>query len=143
MNVIARMERAFREHAERRALWAADGACSYRELGAIVGGIARRIAASGAVAGAPARIGVLTGDDVRTYASILAILASGSAYVPLNRKNPAERNRLIAERAELDLVLATRPGPEIEALARALPSAEVVYTEGLPGHGGFAWIERE
>ncbi len=86
---------------------------------------------------------MLTGDDVRTYASILAILASGSAYVPLNRKNPPDRNRLIAERAEIDLVLATRPGPEMESLARALPSADVVYTEGLPSYGSFSWIERE
>ena len=59
MNVIASMERAFREHPERRALWAADGACSYRELGA--SSAASRRSSGRAV---PARIGVLTGDDV-------------------------------------------------------------------------------
>jgi amino acid adenylation domain-containing protein len=79
---------------------------------------------------------------VRTYASILAILASGSAYVPLNRKNPADRNKLIAERAELDLVLATRAGPEIEALRAVLPRVEVIYTETLPSSGGLAWSDR-
>ena len=129
LNVITRIERAFREHAERLALSAADGDLSYRELERIVVGITERIGARGT---RPPRIGVLTGDDMHTYASLLAIMAVGAAYVPLNRKNPVERNQRVIESAALDLVLAARPGPEIEALETAMPSCfEVLYTEGL------------
>ena len=120
MDLLASIARAFREYPDRPALVAADGACTYRALEGIVGGIAAELRAR-RVGG---RIGILTGDDLGTYASILAVLAVGAAYVPLNRKNPPARNSLIVGQAELDLVLASRPSKALEDLQRAAGSAD-------------------
>ena len=51
-------------------------------------------------------IGVVTGDDVYTYASILAILSVGAGYVPINHKNPKERNATIIEEAGLKTIIS-------------------------------------
>ncbi len=56
------------------------------------------------------RIGVVTGDDFHTYAAILAILANGSAYVPLNRKNPVARNLIVVGEADLAAIVSTSGG---------------------------------
>jgi acyl-coenzyme A synthetase/AMP-(fatty) acid ligase len=37
-------------------------------------------------------IGIVTNDDLETYAAIIAIWLEGKAYVPLNPANPKERN---------------------------------------------------
>jgi amino acid adenylation domain-containing protein len=135
MNLIESIARAGRDHAGRVALTAVDGSCTYSELHGRVAGIAHEIRRHGA----GARIGVLTGDDIGTYASILAALATGAAYVPLNRKNPAARNRLVVERAELELVLATQPSRELTELTRAPSSVEVIYTNSIAPSDGLRW----
>jgi D-alanine--poly(phosphoribitol) ligase subunit 1 len=117
MELLGSIARSFRDHRARPAIAAADATATYGELEELAGGIAGRMGKPGA----GRRIGVLTGDDLGTYASILAVLASGAAYVPLNRKNPPERNRAIVEQAELDLVLCSRPAEELERLQAVLP----------------------
>lgn len=42
-------------------------------------------------------VGLYTFDDIRTYASILALWYSGKAYVPLNPMQPIERHKEIME----------------------------------------------
>lgn len=54
------------------------------------------------------RIGVVTGNDVDTYASVLAILSLGAAFVPLDARNPKPRNLAIVEDACLPVVLSSR-----------------------------------
>ncbi len=53
-------------------------------------------------------IGVLTGDDVYTYASILAILSTGAAYVPISKNNPQDRNATIINDANVNVILASK-----------------------------------
>ncbi len=50
-------------------------------------------------------IGILEGDNIETYASILAVLFSGNTYVILNPHNPNSRNRTIVESTDIQLVL--------------------------------------
>lgn len=50
-------------------------------------------------------IGVITNDDLDTYSALLAILFSGKAFVPINPKNPAERNKSIIEQAGISIIL--------------------------------------
>jgi D-alanine--poly(phosphoribitol) ligase subunit 1 len=60
------------------------------------------------------------------------VLASGAAYVPLNRKNPAARNAMMVAQAELDLVLASRPSKPLEELQNAVSRPiDVLYAEGV------------
>lgn len=50
-------------------------------------------------------IGILEGDNIETYASLLAILFSGNTYVILNPHNPNSRNRTIVESTDIQLIL--------------------------------------
>jgi amino acid adenylation domain-containing protein len=56
------------------------------------------------------RIAVYCNDDVYTYASILAVNMYGAAYIPLNKKYPAERNRSILQESRAELILSSAPG---------------------------------
>jgi len=54
-------------------------------------------------------IGIITNNDIETYASILATWFSGKAYVPINPKNPPSRNQNIIGQLEINNVLTSRP----------------------------------
>lgn len=50
-------------------------------------------------------IGLVTNDDLETYASIIALWLEGKAYVPLNPSFPLSRNKEIIDTAEIDYIL--------------------------------------
>jgi amino acid adenylation domain-containing protein len=52
-------------------------------------------------------IGLVTNDDIETYASIFAIWSEGFAYVPLHPNQPIERNLEIISQAEIDLIISS------------------------------------
>ena len=62
------------------------------------------------------RIGLYCNDDVTTYASIIAIGLYGAAYVPLNNKFPAARNKNIAEQCELKLILSSEDNENLKEI---------------------------
>src|SRR5690606_37886075 len=99
--------RSIVEHAERPAICAKGETLTYGELGARVAGIRLRLQQIG-LERSP-RIGVVTGDDVSTYAAIVALMLNGTGYVPLNRKSPLARNLDIVRDAELSAIVAARP----------------------------------
>ncbi|KNB52382.1 amino acid adenylation domain-containing protein [Streptomyces caatingaensis] len=92
-----------RRHPGRPALELGGRVWTYAELDETV---RRWSAALLAAADRPWRIGVLGHRSLVTYAGFLAGLGAGATVVPLNRKYPVARNLDIAERAELDAVLA-------------------------------------
>ncbi|WP_329562995.1 AMP-binding protein [Streptomyces uncialis] len=99
------------EFGDRPALEVGEERLTYRELR----GLAERIAADLVTAhrGTPARVGLLAGRDVLTYAGYLAVQRLGATVVPLSPFAPAVRNAVIVRAAGLDLVLAgpTPAGP--------------------------------
>lgn len=54
---------------------------------------------------ATGRIGLVTNDDIETYASIYAVWLEGLAYVPLHHHQPRERSLEVISQAEVDVVL--------------------------------------
>lgn len=62
---------------------------SYNELSVIVAGVQGQLRNSGINTGT---IGLVTNDDIHTYATILACWLSGISYVPISPKNPIDRN---------------------------------------------------
>lgn len=114
--LIGAISLSFQRFADRPALWTDSTTYTYRELEAIACGIREKIDHAGCSGGG--RIGILTGDDVYTYASLLAIWSAGCAYVPLNAHNPAERNARIIKQAEIDLLLVSKTR---EVWANVLP----------------------
>jgi D-alanine--poly(phosphoribitol) ligase subunit 1 len=76
-------------------------------------------------------IAVVDNSDLETYASIIAILFSGHAYLPINPKNPIDRNVSILKQTDVDLVLSSKEGPAQEELAVALPHLRISKTSLL------------
>ncbi|MEV5764090.1 non-ribosomal peptide synthetase [Micromonospora sp. NPDC052213] len=76
---------------QRTAVLADDATVTYRELGAAVAATAVALADPSDVAAPPAPVGVLCRHGVATVTGILAVLASGSAYVPLDTVFPPVR----------------------------------------------------
>lgn len=93
----------FRRMAERRsgelAIVARGQQYSYRGFASIAESVRRVLEASKLVGAC--RVGVLTSDGILPYAALLAILANGSTYVPINPKNPVSRNRAIIRDASI------------------------------------------
>lgn len=101
-NIIEGIWRSAQLHGDREAIVAPDGRYTYRELAHLVRGIQASLEARGPV---PDRVGVLTGDSVYCYAAILAVLASGSAYVPISASYPERRMLEVIERAGVAVVI--------------------------------------
>jgi non-ribosomal peptide synthetase-like protein len=82
------------EHPDASALEDARGALSYRELMARVVEVAARLTIAGVKRGD--RVGVrLASGSRELYVSILAVLAAGAAYVPVDADDPEERAELV------------------------------------------------
>ncbi|NER16881.1 AMP-binding protein [Spongiivirga citrea] len=54
-------------------------------------------------------IGLVTHDDLESYAAILALWFEAKAYVPVNPKNPAERNLQVFRQTDTSFVLDSKP----------------------------------
>lgn len=52
-------------------------------------------------------VGVLTHNDIETYAILFALIFSGYGFVPLNPKNPVERNNSIVGQADIKHIFSS------------------------------------
>jgi amino acid adenylation domain-containing protein len=90
---------------DKAALWVRGRSYSYGELQEVSAGIRDLLCERQIPEGS--RIGVVTGDDLHTYASLLAILSLNCAYVPININNPPQRNERIISTAGLAAILSS------------------------------------
>lgn len=124
------LERTAGQFSERPALATGEGEYSYSELYDSVGAIRSVLIAP--TTDADPLIGVMTGDDIGTYASILAILASGAGYVPISRTYPASRISQILDQAGIRRVLTSGPQPALaEAVESSRIAVEILDVKGL------------
>ncbi|WP_338675172.1 amino acid adenylation domain-containing protein [Streptomyces sp. SCSIO 30461] len=80
-----------------------------------------------AAGGRPRRVGVFAHRSEASYLGVAAALCAGAAFVPLNRKFPAERTRSMLERADVDaLIVDAASVPGLADLLRDLPRKPVV-----------------
>ena len=112
LSVIERIKLSADQYPDRPALYVNETFYSYRELLAYASAIKIHLDNQGAVN--EKIIGVLTNDDIFTCASIIAIIACGAAYLPINKKNPCDRNVSIISQADLNVVLASSFHPPLE-----------------------------
>jgi amino acid adenylation domain-containing protein len=110
---------------DRTALSLGRRAYSYAEAATT----ARRWAALlvEAAGGRPARVGVFAHRSEASYLGVAAALCAGAAFVPLNRRFPAERTRSMLERADVDAIVVDAASlPGLADLLRGLPRKPVV-----------------
>src|ERR1700732_1256541 len=74
------------------ALVVADRSYTYGDLNPLCSAVCALLKANNVTRGD--RVGILTEDNIYTYASVLGIWSCGACYVPLNPENPVEHNRL-------------------------------------------------
>lgn len=88
--VVQRFITSVTRYPTRPALWAKGQLYSYDEISRMSESIRQRL---DQIDGCGAScVGLMTADGAETYAAMMAILANGSTYVPINSKNPAARN---------------------------------------------------
>jgi amino acid adenylation domain-containing protein len=61
-------------------------------------------------------IGIITNDDLETYASVIALWFSGKAYVPINPDNPLDRNENVIFQAGINTIIDSSAIPSIAYL---------------------------
>jgi non-ribosomal peptide synthetase-like protein len=120
-------------HPHEPALDDGRTALSYRALAAEIGVLRRRLAAAGIGAGDRVGIRVPSGTN-DLYVSILAVLAAGAAYVPVDAEDPDERAELVFGEAGVAAVIGAG-----RSLTPGTPRSEVSVSR-RPGPGDDAWI---
>jgi amino acid adenylation domain-containing protein len=94
-----------RAHSARPAIWAKGELLTYGELLEKAGSVAQALRASGI--GPGDRVAILSERSTTAYVAILAALFAGAAYVPLNVRFPADRNRRILESSGARAVISS------------------------------------
>jgi amino acid adenylation domain-containing protein len=133
MDIAERLERTFVKHRDRPALAIRGTSYTYAQLAERVMAIQAALVAS--TQPSERLVGVITTDTLDTYASVLAVLRSGRAFVPLNPEHPAGRNSRVLQQADLRTVLSP---PGDSSLGWTPSSTRIILTAerstvGSPG----------
>ncbi|MGY1821839.1 Pls/PosA family non-ribosomal peptide synthetase [Geodermatophilus sp. SYSU D00079] len=114
---------------------------TYRDLLADVGDLCGRLTAAGV--GRGDRVGIrVTSGTAELYLAVLAVLAAGAAYVPVDADDPEERARLVLREAGVCAVVGdggrvTRLGTPPNGRAAGHPGPDddawVIFTSGTTG----------
>lgn len=89
-------------NADKIAIFTGGKACTYEDLASKVGFLQELLKQ---VAGQEQKIGVMANDDLETYASIIACLLSGIAFVPIDPSHPSERNKSVVTQSGIRYIL--------------------------------------
>ncbi|MEU4270043.1 Pls/PosA family non-ribosomal peptide synthetase [Streptomyces sp. NPDC026092] len=126
-------EESVRAHPDELALDDGTTRLTYRALAGEVERRRRALAAAGVGLGDRVGVRVPSGTN-ELYASILAVLAAGAAYVPVDAEDPDERAELVFGEAGVRAVLGAGQRVEVPGGVRSGAPA------GRPGPGHDAWI---
>ena len=102
---VNKLSLSFNAHQSAHALCINDLFYTYGELGDCIGRLRKYIRQY--IPKNNDKIGLVTHDDLETYASILALWFEGKAYVPVNPLYPKNRNEEILAQAECTWVLSS------------------------------------
>jgi amino acid adenylation domain-containing protein len=126
-----------RAYPDRPALWARGETLTYDELIQRAGSMATLLARN--AIGADDRVAILSERTTTAYAAIVATLINGSAYVPLNPRFPAQRNRQILESSGARaLICSEAQRAMLDEIGGSLPDLEMVI---LPESGSASPID--
>jgi amino acid adenylation domain-containing protein/thioester reductase-like protein len=103
--MIERLENSLQTFADRPALNIAGSVLSYRQLHRMSLAIQQRLGPLLRHHDTPPVIGVCLGKSPELYASILAVLAYGAVYLPLEPGHPLQRQQVMLETAGVAVLL--------------------------------------
>ncbi|MGA7836881.1 MAG: D-alanine--poly(phosphoribitol) ligase subunit DltA [Ignavibacteriaceae bacterium] len=119
---------SFKNYPDRNAFFIKNKYYKYSELEQLVSNIKNKIDES--PESKTRLIGVTTYDDINTYATILGILFSGNGFVPINPEYPIDRNKVILEKSEVNIILSSNVNDNVKFLS-VVPNVTVINTSEL------------
>lgn len=124
--MLSSILRSCTAHASRNAFYINNRYYTYAQLGHRIAGTQQALKAS--QAGDQKFIGIITNNDFETYGSLLGIMFSGAAYVPLNMENPVERSMDIIAQAGIRTVICSKGDKLTQHIEESHPGIKVLYT---------------
>ncbi|MFZ9956243.1 MAG: AMP-binding protein [Flavobacteriales bacterium] len=106
-----------KKHANRQAIYIQGTSYTYTQFLSIISEIKRQINDS---TNDSKLIGLYTNEHVNTYASIWAVMSTGAAYVPINKKHPADRAAGIIREAGIKILLYAEESEALSELQEKL-----------------------
>ncbi len=103
MEFVKKLQESIEKHADHNVLCISNTLYTYKDFAVEVSKIRKAIVDTTVVS--DKLIGLVTNDDLQTYASIIALWLEGKAYVPVNPDTPVERNTKIFELTETKYVI--------------------------------------
>lgn len=135
-------ERQVRRTPESIALVATDGTFTYRELNHHANALAERLRISGLKPGGLAA--VLLERSSRLVITLLAVLKTGAAYLPLDPNQPASRNESVLEDGLPDLLLIEQETAELVSQTKIktvfVDAAESTSNQKFSPSGDLAYV---
>jgi D-alanine--poly(phosphoribitol) ligase subunit 1 len=104
--MLTKLKEIFQKFPDRNALFVKEKFYTYSQLAQKINAIRKQIDQQSIPHNE--LLGIVTSDDFETYASFLAAWFSGFGFVPINPKNPFDRNNNILEQTHIKYVLSVR-----------------------------------
>ena len=125
--MLNQIARSCKKYPDRSAFFIEGQYYSYRQFAQIVSNIRKLLQSKYA---SEKLIGFITNDDIETYSSVFGILYSGRGFVPINPKNPSERNLAVIEQSDIKVILTSKYDSEIQKLVGS-NNIDIVATNEL------------
>lgn len=103
MNLLINLQDTIASHFSNNSFCISGKFYSYKDFAEIVSGI--RLSITSNISQDDNIVGLITNDDIETYAAIIALWFEGKAYVPLNPTFPIERNNAVIKQAHIKSIL--------------------------------------
>lgn len=127
MKLFTNLQQAISTHSDRNAFFINDTFYRYADLAKTITKI--RIAIRLHTDKSEKILGLVTNDDLETYAAIIAVWFEGKAYVPLSTETPKERNASVINQAGISTILDSSENtfiPELKTIeTKKLKESEI------------------
>jgi len=112
VNLISDIQNSIEKHYNRNVFCISQKFYTYKQFAQKISAI--RVVLQQTIFKNQDIVGLVTNDDIETYASIIALWMEGKAYVPLHPDFPEERLKMIVEMADIECTLDSSNSPVFE-----------------------------
>ncbi|WP_298555600.1 AMP-binding protein [uncultured Algibacter sp.] len=143
MNLIPNLKKSFEKHASKNALCINDVFYTYKAFSEQILKIRKLIQTE--ISSKEKFIGLITNDDIQTYASIFALWFENKAYIPINPSAPMQRNKEVLNSTGASYILNSNIDAFNDEAFSVLPTHNIGYNsykikEGEINQNGIAYI---
>jgi len=142
MNLLLDIQEAIEKNDTQNAFYFGDTFYTYKEFAQVISNIRKGI--QDHISENDSTVGLITNDDIETYASIIALWLEGKAYVPLNPEFPESRNHTVIKQAEINSILDSSTDKVFDQFktiqSNTLDIAEINLTPRQIGPNELAYI---